>query len=670
MPAALLYPIHLLLAPLSPFTASGMAAFAKLFVAGIFTFLYLRRLRVAVTAALVGALTFALSGFLIVWLGHPQVNAAAMLPALFYFVEGAFDRPGVVRPWIGVAAAFAVMLLGGHLPTAVHITLALGAYVAFRLGSARPTRRLTLALSLAGAIGAGTLIAAPQIFPFLEYYPLSSSRQSSEALRRWASHLQPVTLVDFLLPDLLGRPVVVDPSPEAPESAPLENFNERTGYVGILALFLASVAVFRRRCAHGVFFAGLAVVALTIVYGVPPWPAVMRHLPVMASINHERLILWLDWSAAVLAGLGADTLMRSPPAERPRLLAVAFVLAVATGLFGLWIFAGGTVFEQASRSFLLSDMGMLAGGLVAAVIVTRRWIGPRWLPALCIGWTAVDLLGFAGGYNPAVSRELYYPPTGAIRFLQTDASVFRVFAASTTLIPNTAQVYGLDDVRGQDYMSVARYEELITGRVGDFFFFDSAASIPPSFALLNAKYMLAPERAPVDLDGFELAYDAEIAIYRNTRCRERAMIVFDHRVEPDPAALLKLVRDPAFDPGQLLLLEEPPDAAPLESVPTTAAASGQARITTYEPNRVTVEAQSSRPGFLLLLDTYFPGWEANVDGRATPIYRADYNFRAVSLPAGSHTVTFAYRPVSFRLGLGTSAVMLGLLAFLGIRKPR
>jgi uncharacterized membrane protein YfhO len=147
------------------------------------------------------------------------------------------------------------------------------------------------------------------------------------------------------------------------------------------------------------------------------------------------------------------------------------------------------------------------------------------------------------------------------------------------------------------------------------------------------------------------------------------MIVFGHRVESDTAALLTRVRDPAFDPGQLVWLEEQPDATSLESAPSTPVDSGQARITRYEPDRVSIEARSSRPGFLLLLDTWFPGWTATVDGRTTPIYRADYNFRAVSLPAGTHTVTFAYRPLSFRLGLGASGVMLGLLAFLGFRKP-
>jgi uncharacterized membrane protein YfhO len=67
-------------------------------------------------------------------------------------------------------------------------------------------------------------------------------------------------------------------------------------------------------------------------------------------------------------------------------------------------------------------------------------------------------------------------------------------------------------------------------------------------------------------------------------------------------------------------------------------------MTHYEPDLVTVEAKLPRAGFLVLSDTYFPGWTAAVDGRETPIYRANYTFRAVALPAGAHTVTFSYRP--------------------------
>jgi hypothetical protein len=54
---------------------------------------------------------------------------------------------------------------------------------------------------------------------------------------------------------------------------------------------------------------------------------------------------------------------------------------------------------------------------------------------------------------------------------------------------------------------------------------------------------------------------------------------------------------------------------------------------------------------LLLADEMYPGWSATIDGRPETIYRADYLFRAVFVPAGQHTVEFVYQPRSFRLGM-------------------
>jgi hypothetical protein len=126
-------------------------------------------------------------------------------------------------------------------------------------------------------------------------------------------------------------------------------------------------------------------------------------------------------------------------------------------------------------------------------------------------------------------------------------------------------------------------------------------------------------------------------------------VVFDCEVEPDRAAVLARVTSANFDARQLLLLENQPEPAP--------AATGGAntetdvRVVSYEADDVKIDASLPRPGYLLLLDTYFPGWTATVNGRPEPIYRADYNFRAVSLPAGKSSISFSYRPESFRLGL-------------------
>jgi uncharacterized membrane protein YfhO len=75
------------------------------------------------------------------------------------------------------------------------------------------------------------------------------------------------------------------------------------------------------------------------------------------------------------------------------------------------------------------------------------------------------------------------------------------------------------------------------------------------------------------------------------------------------------------------------------------------RIVSDQHDEVSIEAFLPRPGFLLLLDTWFPGWSATVNGQPARIYRADYNFRAVELPAGKSTVQFVYQPGSFHLGV-------------------
>jgi uncharacterized membrane protein YfhO len=96
------------------------------------------------------------------------------------------------------------------------------------------------------------------------------------------------------------------------------------------------------------------------------------------------------------------------------------------------------------------------------------------------------------------------------------------------------------------------------------------------------------------------------------------------------------------------------------------------RITSYEPDEIRVEASLPQPGFLLLLDTYFPGWTASVNGQPARIYRADYNFRAVWLPAEKSMVRFTYQPNSFRTGVVLSAaglLVLGVAWFWSRKQP-
>jgi hypothetical protein len=102
---------------------------------------------------------------------------------------------------------------------------------------------------------------------------------------------------------------------------------------------------------------------------------------------------------------------------------------------------------------------------------------------------------------------------------------------------------------------------------------------------------------------------------------------------------------------------------PSHPLPVDATVSGTARIVEDLPERVVIETNAAMPAYLVLSDTFDPGWSATVDGQPAPIRPAYLAFRAVYLPQGPHTIVFTYRPAGFVLGLGLSGFGILLALF-------
>jgi uncharacterized membrane protein YfhO len=118
--------------------------------------------------------------------------------------------------------------------------------------------------------------------------------------------------------------------------------------------------------------------------------------------------------------------------------------------------------------------------------------------------------------------------------------------------------------------------------------------------------------------------------------------------------MLAALTDPAFDPAAEVLLEQP------MSNPRHLVSSIEYQVTLQDiPNGATIRANLDAPGYLVLADTWYPGWQVTVDGERVEFLRANYAFRAVSLDAGDHIVEMLYQPLSVRLGM---VVSLGMLA--------
>ncbi len=145
-------------------------------------------------------------------------------------------------------------------------------------------------------------------------------------------------------------------------------------------------------------------------------------------------------------------------------------------------------------------------------------------------------------------------------------------------------------------------------------------------------------------------------IYQNPNVLPRAYIVHHAQIVSGKRAL-EVIGSPQFNPFRTATLETPlPDnqSASLSLQPIRSAA--QATITRYEAHRVDVQAQTPLPGLLVLSDVYYPGWQVWVDGQPSQLLLVNHALRGVYLPAGSHAISFIFRPSVFYIGLATTGL--------------
>jgi len=156
---------------------------------------------------------------------------------------------------------------------------------------------------------------------------------------------------------------------------------------------------------------------------------------------------------------------------------------------------------------------------------------------------------------------------------------------------------------------------------------------------------------------YRLVHSGDVKIYQNLDALPRAFVVHQAEVIPDDDQAVARLRDPAFDPAQTIVVDG--------GEPLVAEGTGWAEIIRYAPEEVVVDVTTDVTAYLLLTDTFYPGWRVTVDGRPADILRADLAFRAVPLEPGAHRVEFLYRPASVRWGAWVSGAAL-LLWLVGL----
>lgn len=276
--------------------------------------LLLRQERAPLMAALIGALVFGGSTFMVLHLaeGHTWILSVAYAPLVLAFYERALDK----LHWAGAAGLFlALIVFEGGIYPAPHLCLFLGLYAA---GLSLTRRSLRPLLVLGAVYLVSALLAAPKLLPLLSLMGQTPRHVDS-------TEVMPLRAILHVLTDrhqLLDRRFDWNYWP----------WHEQGHYVGILALLLGAVALLKadRRSlllgAVGVFF---AILAAGHFAGWAPW-ALLHHFPVFRSQHVPSRFLTLTVLAvAILAARGAAVLLEASPSSRWRMgLALLLLLFV------------------------------------------------------------------------------------------------------------------------------------------------------------------------------------------------------------------------------------------------------------------------------------------------------------------------------------------------------
>jgi hypothetical protein len=681
MQSGIFYPLNLLLfglLPDFPYEALQWLAAGHVFLAGAFAYLCLRFLApgrpLRVPAALVGALAYMFSGVFVVHFGNLNLIAvAAWLPLVVLLFWRALHgrRPGLA---VGAGAALGVATLAGHLQITLTIGLGLGLAAVVEAWQAKGWRARAwpfLALGVTAAVAVG--LSALVLLPAVEYAGLSPR---AELPYREAARYS-------LVPALLGE-MVVPALFSSREPAIYWGVWDRVaaGYLGILPLILAGLALLLRRGRRIVFLANLAAAAFLLALGgesvLHGWAYVL--LPGFDQMRAPaRTVLLVDFALAGLAAMGLDRLLGPLARRAKRSLEGAWRGLVLFG--GLAAIAGGAwaylvVYQaQGEDPILFWRVSMAASGVVLAIVLlaaSLAWLGARRTGRLrrgTLGWLAIGLVFFDLASVGAYTDLGHEAPTAGyehpevVDFLRSNAEPASRIDSRTDVAdvwqPDLALLAGLYDVGGVDnpllVADVARYWEGLGGRSTRLYDF------------LGVGYVLGSKEVVLDWEKFSLAFDGdgEVNVYRNKQALPRAFVLRQAVAAANHEDAWRLIHEPGFDPATTVVVEGAAAVgAPLQGGGEDGTV---ARIVRYEPDSIEIEIEAPEGGYLVLSDPFYPGWRAEVDGRPAELLPANYAFRAVAVPTGARRVTMRFSPVTWRAGLGISLVtIVGLVVAGGL----
>ncbi len=702
--SGLYYPLNWLfwLAGSVTYEKLEMLAVIHYWLAATFSYLLARSLGLGRWPGVVAGVCYAFSGFAVSHLGHlSMLEAATWLPLGLLAVNRAVRRSSW-RWAIGAGIFLSLSFLAGHFQLFVYnfyAALLFWLAVAWRNRPpaaitapepALPVERANQTLrrrlnriyrnywtgqlwrgGLAGLVVLGACLV--QLWPFYELGQLSvRSAITYDVSTQFG--VWPIGLADLLLPNLF--------SPNPKEYFGYWSNTDVLGYMALFTYALAALGLFlirdRRPAFYPVFFVSLGLAGLifslsgyTIFQG---W--FYQFVPALnLTRGSGRFLDWFNLGFGLAAAFGLQAWLeyranlRQPRLEQVLRWGWRSLALFALGLFFLplpllynqVLASPGSINDLVVRGINGLVMAVIVLGLGAALLrlFYHRRLGPDVASGLVVALLVFDLFSARSGFNPSpgdVAAGFNHPDTAAFIKQQDPSGQYRLDDSVGTIQQawqaNTAQVYGLYDLRGVfNPLQLASYETFwnaVTSSQKDF-------RAGPAYNLLGAKFVLARSKEDPTGVQFKLAYQdkrpgVNINVWENSQALPKGFVVHHSEIKPVAGTLPALLA-PDFKPAETVYLENGRNLNGLVATPTE-----QPRLLSQSPNRLEFEADLAAEGYLVVSQAYYPGWQARVDGNFASYEKADYTFGAVYLPAGKHHLTLEFSPLSQTLG----AVVSGL----------
>ncbi len=646
---------------LPPAPALDLFVIVLLLVAAHGAYGLARRFGADRTGAVLAGIAFAGSGYIACQLKHLSiVSTIVWLPVGMLLIDRALGAdaaadstaPAPARRAFFIAGfglVFAEQALSGFPQSAYICALVYGSFALFRaiadrrrLGPTPVWLALLAGLGLATALGAAA--GAVGLLPLSRFGDVSDR---AEALGwMWSTRLAywPSNVLTFLVPYVHGD--IADNTYIGPPF-----FWEDYGYVGAATFLLALYGAARERRRPAVMFTiVLTLLAYLFVLGAatPVFRVAYLLIPGMKLFRFPtRFLIVVELGLALLGAVGltrlrADLAQRwKPPSRVPALIVMAICLGTVGDLF----------VHQPRQNPMVPARAWLAAPRAVETIradtAQPRTFTPRHRDLhrraflLAHGWANVE---------PYFElRDVLEPNTGGGFWNIPSADCYAGISARWYV-----DVWG-DHNREQSLMSLLATLDVETRTL----------RVHQALPKILKTYGVSHVLSPFPLQGAALAlvsHDGEGYVYRvDGAARVRFVRAARHvTAERDTARRLL---DFSFDPDREILLYDAPESVhpTVDEIADGPAAPGRAVVTREDTRELVIDAEAPENGFLLVADTFYPGWTAQVDGAPTPIYRANHSVRGIPLPKGRHEVRFTYEAPGFARGLEISLLAVSIL---------